>query len=159
MRFILNDQYSVYKFVQKLQNQAWVVWRMRRNIWFVKSSSSFVRHHDTLLLFRTMCARTASSLAPKREWERKERKKGRGLKGKKKEERKERNKEENARTKVRNRERFLTFRTRIRVARLLLFIVAFHEKTGESLSPSRSSSAAPLPLFWYRRFLAAVLAL
>lgn len=57
--------------------------------------------------------------------------------------RKERNKEENARTKVRNRERFLTFRTRIRVARLLLFIVAFYEGTRDYF-PGRSSSAAPL---------------
>lgn len=57
----------------------------------------------------------------------------------------ERNKEENARTKVRNRERFLTFRTRIRVARLLLFIVAFHERTGESPSPQSLVLSSPPP--------------
>jgi len=37
--------------------------------------------------------------------------------------------------KLENRERFLTFRTRIRVARLLLFIVAFYEGTGDPLFP------------------------
>jgi hypothetical protein len=87
----------------------------------------------------------------------KERRKGRGLKGKETREIKKRMHER----KLENRERFFTFRTRIRVARLL-FIVAFYEGTGRriSLPPSLLLSSPPSPTVLVPPFfLAAVLAL
>lgn len=77
--------------------------------------------------------------------------------------RKERNKEENARTKVRNRERFLMNLSNAHTSRGIIIIYCCilreRERGGErgrwDHIPRRSSSAAPLPPapFWYRRFL------
>lgn len=75
--------------------------------------------------------------------------------------RKERNKEENARTKVRNRERFLTFRNAYTIREIIIiYCCVLYEGTEDHfpLSLLLSSPLSPVP-FWYRRFLAAVLAL
>jgi len=60
--------------------------------------------------------------------------------------RKERNKEENARTKVRNRERFLTFRNAYTIREIIIiYCCVLYEETEGSLSPVAFPQQSPSP--------------